>query len=59
VKYKDRYVLGEGWPSTSSRWTAPLFDQEYKQLEVVIPAEIVTPGGPRYRLVLERVEEPK
>lgn len=64
TKFKDRYVLGEGYPLTSfdEQWVSLL--SVYKPsriLGLVWPDEFYTDEdeSPKYRLVLERVEEPK
>jgi hypothetical protein len=62
TKFKNRYVLGEGYPFEDERLigllTNPVWDLG-NIIELSLPDEILGEDGPKYRLVLERVKKEK
>ena len=67
MKFKDRYVLGEGIVNAmrdDEVFAIELYDvckpeiRSYVNAEIAWPAELDDDDAPRYRLILERVEEP-
>jgi hypothetical protein len=60
MKYKDRYVLAEGYPVEKGFGVAlskyPTFTEE---IEIPLPDELYNENCPKYRLVLEKVKNTK
>jgi hypothetical protein len=60
-KYKDRYVLGEGyvWVSSGGNSGLQLWDKTIhgSLVPLKIPPEVELEEAPKYRLVLERVKK--
>ena len=60
-KFKDRYVLGEGYPFQDTYETVVLFKTPYDANEwqdeatLKFPRSIMKKDCPKYRLVLERI----
>lgn len=58
TKFKDRYVLGEGYPHKYYDAVGVRSSRDFAgPLDLKWPKEFRSEGLPKYRLVLERVEE--
>jgi hypothetical protein len=59
TKFRDRYVLGEGYPLIWAK-RIEMFENLYgstRLVELEQPRELTANIVPKYRLVLERVED--
>ena len=56
-KFKSRYVLWEGYPWKLDHTDNFMYEEKKSPLTINMPDELMEVWAPKYRLVLERIDE--